>query len=110
MKWFKDGDQLVLVRDDFVSLRESDYIMFPYSSENAVIIRRMLPEDLGLDLTGKEIKIIKNIIKNNKNVQNIKIIKEINAENLLMTTTTISQLNKLRIEKTEEEVKIKKLF
>ena len=63
-----------------------------------------------LDLTENEIERIKDILKNYKNVQNIKIVKEITNKNLLMKTTTFVQLNKLDIKIEGEEVEIKKIF
>lgn len=111
MKWFKDGDQLVLVRNDFENLQESDALFFPYDSEEAVILRRTIPEtpeETGIDLTGNDMRKIKDILKNNKDVQCIRIIKEIDKNNNLVTRTEFSQLNILSIEVSKDKVKITK--
>lgn len=38
MKYFVDGDQLVITKDDFVNLQESPALFYPLESEIAKII------------------------------------------------------------------------
>ena len=40
MKYFEDGDQLVITRDDFVNLQESPAVFFKLDSEVAKTVLR----------------------------------------------------------------------
>ena len=40
MKWFKDGDQVVVTKDDFVDLQESPAVFIPAASEAGQAIQR----------------------------------------------------------------------
>lgn len=52
LQWFRDGDQLVLVKHDFVNLQESNVLFFDYPSDEAKAIQLMFPE-----MTFPEIKL-----------------------------------------------------
>ena len=42
MKWFEDGDQIVVIRDDFVNLQESPAVFFPANSDIGIMVARPL--------------------------------------------------------------------
>ena len=41
MKWFKDGDQVVVTKDDFVDLQESPAVFVPADSQAGQTIQRL---------------------------------------------------------------------
>ena len=41
MKWFKDGDQVAITKDDFVDLQESPAVFVPADSQAGQTIQRL---------------------------------------------------------------------